>query len=135
LPPAVDEKTQTAKITLPTPSKPVPQATVNLKAAPTAAAPAPAAGAAKPAASISVAGKPGASVVAKPGASVVAKPGASVAVKAAPAGEKGEGVASVSVAAAVPQSFGAQEAPPVFALAAAAAVVIALGVQIWTMLG
>jgi hypothetical protein len=58
-----------------------------------------------------------------------------VAVKAGAAGDKADGVASVSVAAAAPQSFGAQEAPPLFALAAAAAVVIALGVQLWTMLG
>lgn len=105
------------------------------------AAPGATTGAAKPAASISVAQKPGASVVAKPGASVVAKPGASVvakagasvAVKAAADDDDGEPATSISVARMPSNSEQAQDNSPVFAIAAAAVAFIALGVQLWTM--
>jgi hypothetical protein len=41
----------------------------------------------------------------------------------------------MSVAKASPMMAGSQEAQPVFAIAAAAVALVALGVQIWTMLG
>jgi hypothetical protein len=44
-------------------------------------------------------------------------------------------IAPVSLAKASPMMAGPQEAPPVFALAAAAVALVALGVQILTMLG
>jgi hypothetical protein len=44
-------------------------------------------------------------------------------------------IAPVSLAKASPMMAGPQEAPPVFAIAAAAVALVALGVQIWTMLG
>jgi hypothetical protein len=44
-------------------------------------------------------------------------------------------IAPVSVAQASPMMAGSQEASPVFALAAAAVALVALAVQIFTMLG
>jgi hypothetical protein len=75
--------------------------------------------------------------MAKPGVST-AKPGALVSKASVVASKPGSDtapIAPVSVAQASPMIAGAQEAPPVFALAAAAVALVALGVQILTMLG